>query len=201
MGKKETDAQHSPRSFVLIGSRCGCGAVSRSAPFSAPRAARLHSDQNKTLGVTLGAARISPTRTDRGDFGAWIFSPTPNLARPAVRVQPQVRSAAQGSPAVDRRIWMTRRAALRRSRLCGFAALTKQRPPKQDRHRKRAGLTSGYTPMKPAAPFGLDDATPQTLLPPRAYLGTWMAILIGGVFVPTDFLLKKLCIPASCQPA
>ena len=47
---------------------------------------------------------------------------------------------------------MTRRAALRRSRHCGFAALTKQRPPKQDRHRKRAGLTSCYTLGASAAP-------------------------------------------------
>lgn len=45
--------------------------------------------------------------------------------------------------------------------------------------------------------FGMDDAKPQTLLPPLAYLGAWIAALIGIIFVPTHFLLKKICKPAS----
>ena len=60
-----------------------------------------------------------------------------------------------------------------------------------------AVLPDPKTPRNVNYVFGLDDATPQTLLPPLAYLGAWMAILIGGVFVPTHFLLKKLCLPAS----
>ena len=44
--------------------------------------------------------------------------------------------------------------------------------------------------------FGMDDAKPQTLLPPLAYLGAWITALIGIAYVPTHFLLKKLCIPA-----
>ena len=45
--------------------------------------------------------------------------------------------------------------------------------------------------------FGMDDAKPQTLLPPPAYLGAWIAALTGIVFVPTHFLLKKICPPAN----
>jgi hypothetical protein len=41
--------------------------------------------------------------------------------------------------------------------------------------------------------FGMDDAKPQTLLPPLAYLGAWITALIGIVFVPTHFILKKIC--------
>lgn len=41
--------------------------------------------------------------------------------------------------------------------------------------------------------FGFNDATPQTLLPPLAYLGAWIAALTTIVFVPTHFLLGKLC--------
>lgn len=41
--------------------------------------------------------------------------------------------------------------------------------------------------------FGLDDAKPQALLPPLGYLFAWMGALIGIVFVPTHFVLKKLC--------
>ena len=44
--------------------------------------------------------------------------------------------------------------------------------------------------------FGMDDAKPQQLLPPLAYLGAWIAALIGIVFVPTHFLLKTICPPA-----
>ncbi len=41
--------------------------------------------------------------------------------------------------------------------------------------------------------FGFNDAKPQTLLPPLAYLGAWIAALVTLVFVPTHFLLGKLC--------
>lgn len=41
--------------------------------------------------------------------------------------------------------------------------------------------------------FGFNDAKPQTFLPPLAYLGTWIAALVTIVFVPTHFLLGKLC--------
>lgn len=44
--------------------------------------------------------------------------------------------------------------------------------------------------------FGMNDATPQSLLPPLAYLGAWIAALTGIVFIPTHFLLKKICKPA-----
>ena len=42
----------------------------------------------------------------------------------------------------------------------------------------------------------LSDDKLQTLLPPLAYLGAWIMTLTGIVFVPTHFLLKKICIPA-----
>lgn len=41
--------------------------------------------------------------------------------------------------------------------------------------------------------FGMDDAKPQELLPAPAYLIAWIAALIGIVFVPTHFMLKKWC--------
>lgn len=41
--------------------------------------------------------------------------------------------------------------------------------------------------------FGMDDAAPQQLLPAPAYLVAWITALISLVFVPTHFLLKKLC--------
>lgn len=41
--------------------------------------------------------------------------------------------------------------------------------------------------------FGMDDAKPQSWMPPLAYLGTWIAALTGIVFIPTHFLLKKIC--------
>ncbi len=41
--------------------------------------------------------------------------------------------------------------------------------------------------------FGMDDAQPQTWMSPELYLVTWMALLIFVVFVPTHFVLKKIC--------
>ncbi|MEI6654186.1 MAG: hypothetical protein WCP45_05405 [Verrucomicrobiota bacterium] len=43
--------------------------------------------------------------------------------------------------------------------------------------------------------FGMDDAKPQHLLPPLAYLGAWIAALTGIVFVPTHFFLARVCPP------
>ena len=44
--------------------------------------------------------------------------------------------------------------------------------------------------------YGMDDTKPQDLLPPLAYLGAWIAALTGIVFIPTHFVLKKVCKPA-----
>lgn len=44
--------------------------------------------------------------------------------------------------------------------------------------------------------FGMDDAKPQQWMPPLAYLGAWIAALFGIAFVPTHFVLKKICQPA-----
>lgn len=41
--------------------------------------------------------------------------------------------------------------------------------------------------------FGMDDAAPQTWLPPFGYLLAWIAALVGLVFIPTHFALRKLC--------
>ncbi|OYW78151.1 MAG: hypothetical protein B7Z37_00485 [Verrucomicrobia bacterium 12-59-8] len=41
--------------------------------------------------------------------------------------------------------------------------------------------------------FGMDDAQPQTWTIPELYLMTWLALLIFVVFVPTHFVLKKIC--------
>lgn len=41
--------------------------------------------------------------------------------------------------------------------------------------------------------FGMDDAHPQTWMSPELYLVTWLALLIFVVFVPTHFVLKKIC--------
>lgn len=45
--------------------------------------------------------------------------------------------------------------------------------------------------------FGiLSDEKPQEWMPPLAYLGLWMAALIGIAATPTHFILKKICPPA-----
>jgi hypothetical protein len=41
--------------------------------------------------------------------------------------------------------------------------------------------------------FGMNDAQPQTWMSQGLYLVTWMAMLIIVIFVPTHFVLKKLC--------
>lgn len=44
--------------------------------------------------------------------------------------------------------------------------------------------------------FGFDDAHPQHFLPSFAYLGAWIVVLTGVVFVPTHFVLRRVCPPA-----
>lgn len=41
--------------------------------------------------------------------------------------------------------------------------------------------------------FGMDDAQPQSWMSPDLYLVTWIAILVILVFVPTHFILSKIC--------
>lgn len=60
-----------------------------------------------------------------------------------------------------------------------------------------AELANSNTPRNVNYVFGMDDAMPQKLMPPLAYLFTWMSALIAIVFVPTHFLLKKLCKSAA----
>lgn len=45
--------------------------------------------------------------------------------------------------------------------------------------------------------FGFSEETPQTWLPPLAYLGAWIAALFGLVYVPTHCLLRKTCRAAA----
>jgi hypothetical protein len=59
-----------------------------------------------------------------------------------------------------------------------------------------AELVDPKTPRNVNYVFGMDEARPQSWLPPLAYLGAWIAALIGIVFMPTHFLLKKLFKPA-----
>ena len=56
-------------------------------------------------------------------------------------------------------------------------------------------LADPKTPRNVNYVFGMDDAKPQNLLPPLAYLGAWIAALSGIVFIPSHFLLKKICKP------
>ena len=55
-----------------------------------------------------------------------------------------------------------------------------------------AELASSNIPRNINYVFGMDDAKPQSWMPPLAYLGTWITALVGVVFIPTHFLLKKL---------
>lgn len=59
-----------------------------------------------------------------------------------------------------------------------------------------ADLPNPQTPRNVNYVFGMDDASPQKWMPPLAYLGAWIGALVGIVFVPTHFLLKKVCKPA-----
>jgi hypothetical protein len=43
----------------------------------------------------------------------------------------------------------------------------------------------------------LSDEKPQTWMPPLAYLAAWIAALTCIAYVPTHFLLKKICPPAN----
>jgi hypothetical protein len=41
--------------------------------------------------------------------------------------------------------------------------------------------------------FGMDDAQPQTWMGAELYLVTWIALLVILVYLPTHFLLKRIC--------
>ncbi|GAA5130573.1 hypothetical protein JIN84_04845 [Luteolibacter yonseiensis] len=60
-----------------------------------------------------------------------------------------------------------------------------------------ADLASSNTPRNVNYVFGMDDAKPQSWMPPLAYLGTWIAALVGIVFIPTHLFLKKVFTPAN----
>lgn len=40
--------------------------------------------------------------------------------------------------------------------------------------------------------WGFDDSTPQTWLPSGAYLAVWMLSLLGAIYLPTHWLLKRI---------
>lgn len=44
--------------------------------------------------------------------------------------------------------------------------------------------------------FGMNDAQPQEWMPAHVYLVSWMALLLGVVYVPTHLFLKK-CFPVT----
>ncbi len=60
-----------------------------------------------------------------------------------------------------------------------------------------AVLADPKTPRNVNYVFGLSDTQPQQLLPAFAYLWAWIAALIGLVYVPTHFVLKRTCPPAA----
>lgn len=91
-------------------------------------------------------------------------------------------------------VWKTgydRRALLGWSIICVVLCLTAYflLPP------AGAELADSKIPRNINYVFGMDDAKPQSWMPPLAYLGTWMTALVGIVFIPTHFLLKKLFKP------
>jgi len=45
--------------------------------------------------------------------------------------------------------------------------------------------------------FGFSEDTPQNWLPPLAYLGAWISTLVGVIYVPTHWLLRKTCPDAT----
>ena len=54
-----------------------------------------------------------------------------------------------------------------------------------------AVLDDPNTPRNINYVFGFDDAKPQEWMPLLAYLFVWMGALVGLVFIPTHFLLKR----------
>ncbi len=55
-----------------------------------------------------------------------------------------------------------------------------------------AHLLDPKTPINVDYVFGLDDAAPQKLMAPGAYLAAWMATLLAVVYAPTHAVLGKL---------
>ena len=62
------------------------------------------------------------------------------------------------------------------------------------------GLADPNLPRNVNYVFGMDDAQSQTWMSAELYLVTWMALLIILVYLPTHFLLKKIC-PTPAQAA
>jgi len=56
-----------------------------------------------------------------------------------------------------------------------------------------ASLSDPNLPRNVNYVFGMDDAQPQTWMSSELYLVAWTALLIILVFVPTHFVLKKIC--------
>ncbi|WP_395747982.1 hypothetical protein [Prosthecobacter sp.] len=56
-----------------------------------------------------------------------------------------------------------------------------------------AALADPNLPRNVNYVFGMNDAKPQTWMSPELYLLTWIAVLIIVVFVPTHFVLNKVC--------
>ena len=56
-----------------------------------------------------------------------------------------------------------------------------------------ASLSAPNLPRNVNYVFGLDDAQPQTWMSSELYLVAWIALLTIVVFVPTHFVLKKIC--------
>lgn len=54
-------------------------------------------------------------------------------------------------------------------------------------------LANPQTPRNINYVFGMDDGKPQSMMPPLAYLGAWMLALTVIVYLPTHFILKKIC--------
>ena len=56
-----------------------------------------------------------------------------------------------------------------------------------------ASLSDPNLPRNVNYVFGMNDAQPQAKMSPELYLVVWIALLITAVFVPTHFVLKKIC--------
>lgn len=60
-----------------------------------------------------------------------------------------------------------------------------------------AELADPMTPRNVNYVFGLDDAKPQSWTSSEIYLGVWIAVLIGVVYIPTHGFLSKTCKAAA----
>ncbi len=60
-----------------------------------------------------------------------------------------------------------------------------------------AELVNSRAPRNVNYVFGLSETAPQRWLPAPAYLVAWISALIGLIFAPTHFLLRKTCPAAT----